>query len=118
MKRFLFHLLLGAFVMIGLPFLMLLFINGDNAMAGVMILFFVIDPFYSLIVGMRAGENAGSLWYLPFLTAALFIAGVWLLFDMGEKAFFLYAGIYLLIGLIGMLISHIARKRNRRRRRR
>ena len=38
------------------------------------------------------------------------LAGVWLFFEMGEPAFLLYAGGYLIIGVITMLITALIPK--------
>ena len=41
----------------------------------------------------------------------LFLAGSWLFFEMGEPAFWLYGGCYLLIGTVVMLISAFVMKK-------
>lgn len=43
------------------------------------------------------------LWSLPVISAALFLIGTWVFFDMGETAFILYAAVYLVLGIAAML---------------
>ena len=69
------------------------------------ILFFGVNPIYSVIAGAFAGRNSRQMWYLPVVSAVLYLAGTWLFFDMGETAFILYAGFYLVLGIAAMLIS-------------
>ena len=77
---------------------------GSAGMAVCLLLFFAVNPLFSAACGVYAGKNIKRLWFLPVLTAGLFLAGAWIFFDMGEPAFLLYCGCYLLIGIIAMLI--------------
>ena len=65
---------------------------------------------YSIIVGVFAGKNVKTLWWLPIVTIIIFLAGTWTFFEMGEPAFLLYGGCYLLISIIAMLVSAFANK--------
>ncbi len=95
-------------VMIFLPWCAVTFGKGDGGMALCFILFFAVDPILSLWVGAFAGKNVEAFWFQPSLCALWFLLGTWLLFDMGEPAFALYAGIYLLLGNLAMAISWLA----------
>jgi hypothetical protein len=90
-------------LMIGCPWLAAEF-AGSAGMAVCLLLFFAVNPLFSAVCGVFAGKNIKRLWFLPVLTAGLFLAGAWIFFDMGEPAFLLYCGCYLLIGIIAMLI--------------
>ena len=79
-------------------------------MAVCFILFFAVNPLFSAVCGAFAGKNIRQLWALPIITAGSFLAGVWLFFEMGEPAFLLYGGCYLMIGMITMLISAFMNK--------
>lgn len=105
MKQFVTGLLAAAFVMLALPWLAVTLIRGDGGMAACFVLFFAIDPLFSVVLGARAGKDPKKLWALPILSALLFLAGVWLLFDRGERLFILYAAVYLALGAAAMLIS-------------
>ena len=103
MKAFLLWILAAAVLMIGCPWLAVTF-AGTAGMAVCFLLFFGVNPLFSLFCGWAAGRNVRSLWPLPLMVSGLFLAGVWLFFEMGEPAFLLYAGIYLLIGAVAMAV--------------
>lgn len=98
-------------VMLALPWLAVTFVKGDAGMAACFLLFFAVNPVYSIAVGAFAGKNPAHLWSLPVLSAALFLFGTWLLFDMGETAFILYALCYLFSGLLVMLVTMFIRRK-------
>ena len=104
MKRFITWTLLAVVLMIGFPWLTLRF-AGMNAMGICVILFYVINPLFSIICGVFAGKDIKQLWPLPIITSALFLAGTWMFFEMGETAFLLYCGYYLVTGIICMLLT-------------
>ncbi|MCH5186638.1 MAG: hypothetical protein J1F64_11045 [Oscillospiraceae bacterium] len=112
MKRnYIAWLILSAAVMLLLPAAAVAFVKSDAGMAVSILLFFAIDPIYSLIVGIFAGKDIKKMWSLPVISSVTFLLGAWLFFDMGEIAFIMYAGIYLAIGIIAMLLSGFVRKR-------
>ena len=80
-------------------------------MAACFILFFALNPIYAVISGIYAGKDIRTLWAMPIITAVFFLAGTWLFFDMGERAFILYALIYLGLGTAVMLLSAFILKR-------
>ena len=63
------------------------------------------------VLGVFSGRNMRARWYLPALSAAFFLAGTLVFFDPGEKAFILYALIYLALGGAAMLLTALVRKR-------
>ena len=100
-------------IMLFLPWSAVTFVKGDAGMAVCFLLFYAVDPIYSAIAGYFAGRDIRRMWSLPVICAAAFLLGTWLLFDMGERAFILYAGIYFLIGTAVMLLSAFAKKQVR-----
>lgn len=92
-------------VMFILPFAVAKLASECAGMALCMMLFFVINPIYSIIIGSVAGRNIKKLWNLPLISSVAFLAGAWLFFDIHELWFIVYAAIYLVIGYIGMAIS-------------
>ncbi len=50
-------------------------------------------------------------WSFPVISAALFLIGTWIFFDIGETAFIMYAAVYLALGTAVMLISMFVRKK-------
>ena len=110
MKKLIAWAISAVILMIGFPWLAVTF-AGSAGMAVCFILFFAINPLYSVVCGVFAGKNIKQLWGLPILTAGLFLAGAWLFFEMGETAFLLYCGCYLVIGIVAMMISAFVNKR-------
>lgn len=106
MKTKLIGWLIGsAAVMLLLPWAAVTFAQSDAGMAVTLLLFFAIDPIYSIISGIFTGKHIKELWSLPVMAAVLFLLGAWISFDPGEGAFVIYAGIYLVIGIVSMLLS-------------
>lgn len=97
-------------VMLAVPWLAVTFVKGDAGMAVCFLLFFAINPLYSVVIGAFAGRDVRNLWSLPVISAVLFLIGTWFFFDMGETAFILYAAAYLALGIAAMLLSMFIRK--------
>ena len=112
MKKLILWIIASTVIMLAFPWLAVTFIKGDGGMAVCFILFFVLNPIYVICAGVYAGKDKKRLWALPILTALFFLAGTWLFFGMGEKAFVLYALVYLFLGVIAMLISMFIKKKH------
>lgn len=76
-----------------------------SGMALCMILFFIVNPIYSAILGFRCGKDIRRMWNLPLVSSIAFLAGTWLFFDIKEVWFIIYASVYLIIGLTAMGIN-------------
>jgi hypothetical protein len=113
-KNIILWLAASAVVMLVFPWLAVTFVKGDAGMAVCFLLFFAVNPLYSVIIGAFAGKDVKHLWSLPVISAVLFLIGTWLFFDMGETAFILYATVYLVIGIMAMLISMLIRKKTQK----
>lgn len=109
MKRLIWPAALILLVMLGLPWLAVTYMKGDAGMAACFALFFAVDPLLAAIMGVLAGVREEWGWLVT--TAAAFVLGAWLVFEMGEMAFLLYAGFYLAIGLAVMALTSLIRKR-------
>ena len=110
MKKLITWTILAMLLMIGCPWLAVEF-AGSAGMAICFILFFAVNPLFSVVCGVFAGKSIKQLWALPIITAGLFLAGAWLYFEIGENAFLVYCGCYLIIGIIAMMISAFVSKR-------
>lgn len=113
-KNIILWLAASAVVMLAFPWLAVTFVRGDAGMAVCFLLFFVVNPLYSVITGAFAGKDVKHLWSLPIILAVLFLIGTWIFFDMGETAFILYAAVYLVLGIAAMLISKLIRKKTQK----
>lgn len=95
----------SAAVMLLLPWAAVTFVRNDAGMAVTLLLFFMVNPIYSITSGVFAGKNIKALWSLPVITATLFVLGTWIFFEPGEGAFVIYAGVYLLMSMGSMFLS-------------
>ncbi len=109
MKKIIGWIVTAVVLLIVFPWLTVVF-AGSAGMAICFILFFAVNPLFSIVSGILASRNIRRMWFLPLAVAGLYIFGTWMLFDMGEMAFLLYGGVYLAIGIIVMLLSKIIRK--------
>ena len=110
MKKIIYYLIASVFLMFILPWLAVTLVPNDAGMITTVFLLFTVNPIYSIIVGVFAGKNVKTLWWLPIVTIIIFLAGTRTFFEMGEPAFLLYGGCYLLISIIAMLVSAFANK--------
>lgn len=99
-------------VMFALPFVVARFASECSGMALCMILFFIVNPVYSAILGFRCGSDIRRMWNLPLVASIAFLAGTWLFFDIKEVWFIIYASVYLIIGWTAMGISRYLNNRN------
>ena len=93
------------------PFAIARFASECSGMAFCMILFFIINPIYSAVLGFRCGKDVGRMWKLPLVSAIAFLAGTWIFFDIHELWFIAYAIVYLIIGWIAMAIGNYLYRR-------
>lgn len=113
-KNIILWLAASAVVMLAFPWLAVTFVKGDAGMAVCFLLFYAVNPLYSVLIGAFAGKDVKHLWSFPIVSAALFLIGTWIFFDMGETAFILYAVAYLVLGIVAMLISMFIRKKTKK----
>lgn len=110
MRKLIIWALSSAVLMIGAPWLAATFASNAG-MAICFLLFFIVNPLFSAVCGFSAGKNIKRFWMLPIIVAVLFLAGVWLFFDVSEVSFLLYGVAYLVIGTASMLLSNFLRNR-------
>jgi len=107
MKKNLWAVFAMLIVMFGLPGAAVTFASHDAGMAIAFILFFGLNPTESMFVGIYSGMDLKHRWYLPVVNAALFLLGVWTVFDWGNPDFYGYAIAYLGVALVAMLTTVI-----------
>ena len=78
---------------------------GSSGMALCFIMFFAINPIFFVVEGIAIGKEIKKHWFMPLVSALIYLLSMWVVFDMGETAFILYSGIYLAIGIVVMLIT-------------
>lgn len=109
-KEFVIWLAVSIAVMFVLPFAVARLASECSGMALCMILFFIVNPIYSAILGSRCGKDINRMWNLPLVSSIAFLAGTWLFFDIREMWFVIYASVYLIIGWTAMGISRYLNK--------
>lgn len=114
MKKVTCWLAASIFLMIVMPWIAVTFVQGDGGMAMCLILFFAVNPVFSVFMGLDSGKNLKAQWCLPIVSAVLFLVGTWIFFDMGETAFITYAFMYLGLGAVAMVLSATVWSRSRR----
>lgn len=77
-----------------------------NSMALVFILWYALFPIYSALIGFKAGKDVRAMWLLPILSAAFFLLGPLMFFDIGDRFYWICAGVYLAIGILSMAVSN------------
>lgn len=111
-KAMILWLTISVVIMIALPFAVARLASECSGMALCMILFFIVNPIYSAILGFRCGKDIRRMWNLPLVSSIAFLAGTWIFFDIKEVLFIIYAAVYLIIGWTAMGISNYLNSRN------
>ncbi len=93
-------------VMLLLPFAVARYASADSGMVLCMMLFLVLNPVYSVVLGINSARDISHMWSIPLFSAIMFLAGAWLCFDIRESWLILYASVYLAVGWIVMLVTH------------
>lgn len=97
-------------VMFALPWAVARLASECSGRAFCMMLFFIVNPIYSAILGYRCGKEIKKMWNLPLVSSIAFLSGTWLFFDIREVWFLIYAAAYLAIGWAAMFVSKYLRK--------
>lgn len=104
-NKHLMWLIMSVAIMLLLPFLVVTFVAADAGMFVCFIMFFVINPIYSAVLGIFGGKNIKSMWYHPIILAVLFLIGIFIIFETFDIIFVAYAVVYLAIGIAFMLVN-------------
>ena len=73
---------------------------------GIMILlFFGVNPITTAIINSMIGKDIKRIWWMPLLFSIVFLLSYWLVLEEIILDLIIYAGIYLIIGFVFMLIS-------------
>ena len=97
-------------IMFVLPCCVAMLASECAGMALCIILFFIVNPAYSISIGIFSGLSLHNMWYFPILSPIIFLVGAWTFFDPNEIWFTLYAAAYFLLSGATMAISALIRK--------
>ena len=104
MNRTLKLTIITALVMLVLPWVILASAQAE-AMGLIFILLYAAYPLYSAFLGWQAGKEIKKNWFLPVLSPVLFLLCVVVFFTLEERLFYVFALVYLVIGLLAMAFS-------------
>ena len=107
-KKIVLILAITLFTTLVLPLIAVHFAKGDNGMAVVLLLFFILNPLAAIIIGIIAGFDIRSLFWAPLTFSLLFWIFATLIFDPAFPL--VYSAIYLVISLVSMMITLFVRK--------
>ena len=86
-------------------------VKADAGMLVAMMLFFLVNPAVSIVIGILAGKDIKFFWFTPLLIAGLFWAFSSLTY---ETAFpIVYSAIYFVVSAISMVITWTIAKRTK-----
>lgn len=97
--------------MLLVPVAIVRFAPAGAGMGLMFILFFAIDPIFSIALGVFSGRNIRIYWFIPLLNAIVFLLSMWLIFTIVEISFSVYAIIYLTVGVIAMAVTSLIKDR-------
>ena len=100
-------------VMFILPLIVVCLASDDSGMAFCMMLFLIVNPLFSILLGVKCGSNIQQMWSFPLILAVFFIVGVWIFFDIKEVGFIVYATVYCALSWIAMFLSCYINNRNK-----
>ena len=86
-------------------------VKADAGMLVAMMLFFLVYPAFSIVIGIIAGKDIKFFWFTPLLIAGLF----WAFSSLTYKTAFpiVYSAIYFVVSAIGMVITWTIAKRTK-----
>ena len=109
MKK-LFPALILPLLLIFLPSLLTRLFAGTAGMAICFILFLAVNPVYFALLGIFCSRSVKTRWYLPPVSALIYVLTMCVVFTFTETAWYYYAAIYLFISLAVGAASAIIRK--------
>lgn len=97
--------------MLIIPVITIHTVKADAGMLVTLILFFVVHPIISVIIGILAGKDIKFFWFSPILVGGLF----WLFSCLAYQPAFpiVYSAVYFIICTLSMLITWFIRARNK-----
>ena len=99
-----------------LPFTLMKLSEPIDFMGLMMLFFFIVNPIAAVCIHITLGKAIKKLWWLPFLFSLLFLLSYWVILQQIVWDLAIYAGTYLVLGALSMLVSRLitgwAEKRN------
>ncbi len=109
-KRAVLLSLLSLTLLVLLPYAAVSLVDAMDAMGAMIILMLVINPIASIVIGVASGQRLAKLWFFPLVFALLFLPCYWLCLGSIELDLAVYSAIYLVLGYVSALLSHVVSK--------
>lgn len=112
-KKLVFSLILSGVIMFFVP---LVTVDPSGSELGILSVFtnlFVINPVFTLGIGIFAGTDKDKLWPLPLFNSLFFIISFGMLFGFGDMMIYMYALCYLLTSTLAMFFIHFLKNRRK-----
>ena len=102
-------------LLLALPFIFIKTAEPHEFMVIMMLLFFVVNPITTAIINSMFGKDIKKMWWMSLLFSVVFLLSYWLVLKEVIFDLMIYAGFYLIIGLIVMFVSSLIVKKQIRR---
>lgn len=112
-KKLVFSIILSGVMMILLPFMTVDTSGTELGIASIYTNLYVVNPVYTLGIGIFAGTDREKLWSLPLITAVFFILGFGLIISFADILVYMYALCYLLTSTLAMFFIDFLLKRRK-----
>lgn len=113
MKKTLEMVLFTIALICGCPFIVSKMVNGQDGLAMMFVMLFIINPIYCVVAGIAAGKDFFNCLAYPLIIGIVFVAGYMIIFNTNDSGLYLYALIYLVITSISMFITYRIEKKRK-----
>lgn len=105
-KKLVFSLILSGIVMFFVPLVAVEPTNTELGMASIFTNLFVINPIFTLGIGIFAGTDKDKLWPLPIFNSLFFMLSYGFIFGFKDLMVYMYGICYLLTATLAMFFIH------------
>ena len=93
-------------VMLLFPLCAIMFVSPDASLIAILLMFYIINPMFSIVIGIVSGLEIKRMWWSSLLLPASFIASGYLILKTGHDCL-IYSLVYFILHFISMLITSI-----------
>lgn len=110
-NKILIYIITVLLILLIIPFIAMNIIKPNEGMGFLLLMFFIINPIVSILLGVLSGKNISKLFWIPISFAILF--PVLYVFTLEELVMdlYLYSIGYLVLGLVSMTVTYYLNKR-------
>ena len=112
-KKLVFSLIFSGIIMFFVPLVAIDPSGSELGMASVFTNLFVINPIFTLGIGIFAGTDKDKLWPLPIFNSLFFILSYGFIFGFTDFMVYMYGICYLLTSTLAMFFIHFIKLRRK-----